>query len=217
MELAVGTIEQAVEAVEAAAPEPSANEVVADALLRAKVNECGDTQPSSRVVLQSCNPGSLGHPELCQRPCLYCGPGEPSGVCGNGNDCDFCHLPHPKRPVHLDKRHREILKKLPPDQVTSWILQILWERIEEIGLLTQEVRDRLRLIEMAMIADITASCPNKCMRTFLTVLRAMSVRSLLMMLSRSATTSECGTMIEFFLEQLRDMSRHKQHACLVAT
>jgi hypothetical protein len=48
------------------------------------------------------NFGSLGHPELCNRPCLFFA----GGSCANGNDCTFCHLHHPGRQTHLDKRNR---------------------------------------------------------------------------------------------------------------
>eukprot|EP00439_Symbiodinium_sp_Y106_P052559 s5291_g7.t1 len=34
--------------------------------------------------------GSLGHPEVCRRPCIYF----LAGHCENGNACAYCHLPH---------------------------------------------------------------------------------------------------------------------------
>mmetsp|Transcript_58480 Transcript_58480/g.169683 ORF Transcript_58480/g.169683 Transcript_58480/m.169683 type:complete len:175 (+) Transcript_58480:93-617(+) len=38
------------------------------------------------------NGGSIGHPVICSRPCLYYTLGE----CANGDACAFCHMPHPK-------------------------------------------------------------------------------------------------------------------------
>lgn len=54
------------------------------------------------------SPGSMWHPELCSRPCIYFA----SGSCIHGDACPFCHLPHERRPPHLDKRNRKILKAI---------------------------------------------------------------------------------------------------------
>ena len=53
--------------------------------------------------------GSFGHPDLCPRPCIY----YRSGSCSSGAACAFCHMPHSRRPLRLDKRHREALKRMP--------------------------------------------------------------------------------------------------------
>merc|ERR1712012_1235408 len=77
------------------------------------------------MQLSSCiNPGSLGHPELCPRPCLYF----PVGQCANGAECDFCHRPHSKRPAHLDKRHRETLRAMTSAEVLSVMHPILKQK-----------------------------------------------------------------------------------------
>ncbi|CAE8743590.1 unnamed protein product [Polarella glacialis] len=34
------------------------------------------------------NPGSMAHPELCRRPCIYFA----AGSCANGSACGYCHL-----------------------------------------------------------------------------------------------------------------------------
>eukprot|EP00440_Ansanella_granifera_P061159 gb/GFBE01066299.1/.p1 GENE.gb/GFBE01066299.1/~~gb/GFBE01066299.1/.p1 ORF type:complete len:300 (+),score=62.76 gb/GFBE01066299.1/:1-900(+) len=54
------------------------------------------------------NGGSVGHPEICRRPCMFLA----SGSCMNGFACGYCHLPHTEKPVHLDKRQRELITKL---------------------------------------------------------------------------------------------------------
>merc|ERR1712232_1392557 len=84
---------------------PMTNNIVADALLRAKA---GDTLEGLEAEALRLNPGSVGHPELCSRACLFF----IQGQCTNGNSCAFCHQPHPKRAAHLDKRNREILRRL---------------------------------------------------------------------------------------------------------
>merc|ERR1719424_1198448 len=87
-------------------PQSLTNQAVADELLRAKVRSGGRGPHQQQPV--ATNPGSVGHPDLCLRPCLYFAVGR----CGNGQDCTFCHMAHPKRPLRLDKRHREMLKSM---------------------------------------------------------------------------------------------------------
>eukprot|EP00439_Symbiodinium_sp_Y106_P005682 s630_g1.t1 len=54
--------------------------------------------------------GSLGHPELCHRPCVFISAYRTP--CQHGADCDYCHLPHPDRGRSLDKRQRDYLRRL---------------------------------------------------------------------------------------------------------
>jgi len=75
------------------------------------------------------NPGSLGHPEFCPRPCLYFAVGE----CQNGNACSFCHLDHPHRVPHLDKRHRMLLQSTPWGENLRLALPILREKAGKLG------------------------------------------------------------------------------------
>lgn len=52
--------------------------------------------------------GSIGHPEMCKKPCLFF----QSGQCVHMANCSFCHLAHPHRASHLDKRNRDLLTRL---------------------------------------------------------------------------------------------------------
>jgi hypothetical protein len=91
----------------------------------------GSVSMKEQVAQQAAkNPGSRGHPELCLRPCLF----HQSGKCKHGNKCSHCHLPHNKRPVRLDKRHRETLKKLSIGSLAACILPILQRKAERINL-----------------------------------------------------------------------------------
>lgn len=128
-----------------AMPSSFTNQVVADELLRAKVRGNRASSQSSgapqskdaasphvaQLVTSEMptNPGSIGHPDLCPRQCLYFA----KGNCTNGNDCQFCHMPHPKRPVRFDKRHREILKKMPFNELLSVMLPVLKAKAEGVG------------------------------------------------------------------------------------
>ncbi|CAJ1449300.1 unnamed protein product [Effrenium voratum] len=75
------------------------------------------------------NPGSLGHPELCARSCLFFS----RKSCTNGDSCHFCHGEHGVRKAHLDKRNREKLKGLPADARNRWLLQAMKLRCDAVG------------------------------------------------------------------------------------
>ena len=60
----------------------------------------------ARQAEQAISPGSLGHPEVCRRQCIYF----LQGHCFNGDACTYCHLPHTQRAPKLDKRQRSIMQ-----------------------------------------------------------------------------------------------------------
>mmetsp|Transcript_73296 Transcript_73296/g.210516 ORF Transcript_73296/g.210516 Transcript_73296/m.210516 type:complete len:190 (+) Transcript_73296:1-570(+) len=95
--------------------------------------------------MAGCSRGSVGHPELCSRTCLYFA----TGTCANGSDCDYCHLAHPKRSVHLDKRRRDILRSMPLQEWATLVLPIVQQRIEAVDKSPES---------QAMLADIAARC-----------------------------------------------------------
>lgn len=72
--------------------------------------------------------GSIAHPELCSRPCLYFA----SGQCTNGIECSFCHLPHPRREAHLGKKFREVSREIPAGRASELVLPLLWEKMVEL-------------------------------------------------------------------------------------
>jgi len=139
------------------------------------------------------NQGSFGHPDFCSRACLYYAHGD----CSNGRSCSFCHMQHPKRSAHLDKRHREMLKDMSLVDRAQLIFPVLQEKVERLHLGSQAAELLDRLWE-----DVDASAPleataesthpgnreggrvqrmNK--RSLAIVLRAMTVRSLVLMLN----------------------------------
>ena len=87
-------------------------------------------------------PGSVGHPDICRRPCLFFN----AGNCTNGEACDYCHLPHDIRPPHLDKRQRVLVGNLSEPQLLNLLLVYLEERAEIGGFLleAEEVMQVLR-------------------------------------------------------------------------
>lgn len=130
------------------------------------------------------NPGSRGHPELCPRPCLYYS----TGQCANGSLCEFCHLPHPKRPVHLDKRHREVLKRMPFSACAAVILPILRERSRALQLSPEipHLLDELERVASVGSGRQPAGLGTvRADRLLDSALRAMTFRSLLTTLHRT--------------------------------
>jgi len=129
-------------------PQHITNQVVADELLRARIRSGGGHGTVSRrdswrdgsvkAHDRACqdlhpppqNPGSRGHPEFCPRPCAYYF----QNFCKSGNDCNFCHHPHPKRPMRFDKQHRDELKRMPFAALVSLVLPVLRLKVKELEL-----------------------------------------------------------------------------------
>lgn len=149
-------------------------------------------------VAMAANPGSVGHPNLCRRPCMY----EAAGECNNGQNCDFCHMPHPKRSVRLNKRHRNNLKDLPLDELLEIMLPILRRKALEIN--NKEIEkllDRLSACAQTSSRNL-AGCASMSMRSgvsscsssrgstksesFSGALGSMTMRMILAMLARFA-------------------------------
>ena len=62
--------------------------------------------------------GSFGHPELCNRPCVF------QDCCENRNECTYCHLPHERSPK-MDKRQRLIVKSLSEGELVALVLYFI--------------------------------------------------------------------------------------------
>ncbi|CAE8720509.1 unnamed protein product, partial [Polarella glacialis] len=94
------------------------------------------------------NPGSMAHPELCRRPCIYFA----AGSCANGSACGYCHLSHEHRPSHLDRRHRDMLSNLSETECLALLLPVLRCRAESTGLAAEAVE------VLALLEDKTVAC-----------------------------------------------------------
>lgn len=96
----------------------------------------GDVATLARPVgeaalpLSICNPGSIGHPELCSRKCLYYA----SGSCSNGDACNFCHMPHDKRPARLDRMNRDLLRNMSFVERAAIIVPLIAEKVQVLNL-----------------------------------------------------------------------------------
>eukprot|EP00444_Apocalathium_aciculiferum_P001464 CAMPEP_0183388502 /NCGR_PEP_ID=MMETSP0370-20130417/4131_1 /TAXON_ID=268820 /ORGANISM="Peridinium aciculiferum, Strain PAER-2" /LENGTH=90 /DNA_ID=CAMNT_0025567461 /DNA_START=1 /DNA_END=270 /DNA_ORIENTATION=- len=90
-------------------------------------------------------------------------------------------MAHSKRPAHLDKRHREMLRSMPPVEWAALVLPILQKKVESLD---------DTLVTRAMLGDIVAHCgipmgsesscmPQRSQRMLILTLRSMSLKSLL--------------------------------------
>jgi hypothetical protein len=193
---AADTIEHAVAVVrhELAGATASTNQNVADALLRAKqgekVHSLGADEGFPSIVplnlsaalaekqatlpISPPNPGSIGHPEYCPRACLF----YPLGKCTNGNQCGFCHLPHLKRPAHLDKRHREMLKLMTFNECSSIVVPIMMKKVVTMNM----GPEMMTLLEALRVSQVVESDAAKKIRVLEKSLRVLPFRTLATML-----------------------------------
>eukprot|EP00434_Breviolum_minutum_P011220 symbB.v1.2.009901.t1/scaffold605.1/size182108/1 len=108
--------------------------------------------PKSFQLLPS--PGTLGHPEVCRRPCMHF----QLGHCVNGTACNFCHAVHPEKSAKLDKRQRMLLQGMNNQEFTQMVLQFLHQRLENSGGSTKvAAQDLVQCLEQKA-ADIP--CPE---------------------------------------------------------
>jgi len=125
------------------------------------------------------NVGSAGHPNTCNRPCLY----HWRQGCRNGRACLFCHLPHAKRAPRLDKRQRHILETMDVAHFSSLLRPVLEEKAKHSGLRAKlaHVFDQVEAIARDM--DLWGTPPSRQERLaderrMLGVLRSMSLGQL---------------------------------------
>lgn len=72
--------------------------------------------------------GSEAHPHLCARACAFFA----KGTCLEGPGCRFCHLGHEGDMRHLDRRHRDMLRRLSDRKVLGLILPQLSEQVRAL-------------------------------------------------------------------------------------
>mmetsp|Transcript_142903 Transcript_142903/g.274418 ORF Transcript_142903/g.274418 Transcript_142903/m.274418 type:complete len:825 (-) Transcript_142903:36-2510(-) len=140
------------------------------------------------------NRGSLGHPELCARPCLYF---HKNGGCAHGMHCDFCHFQHPRRPAHLDKKHRDMLKRMSLSDCLLVILPILQEKLQDLDI-DPKATELVEHFEQQLLQSGVR--PPKSTRPLVKALEAFSIRSLMSTLRRMVPAETTPESV--FLEDL---------------
>jgi len=164
--------------------------------------------------LGRCNPGSVGHPELCLRPCLF-----QHTRCANGLSCNFCHMPHPKRPSHLDKRHREMLREMSYGRRAAIVMPILRAKVSSIDASPEAavlVEQLANAWSNAATAEASDPAPTQEVeerpqwreRALFVALRSLSLRLLLQSMCRSITpeSGAAAQAMEHLLAHLHQFS-----------
>lgn len=149
---------------------------------------------------------------MCTRPCLFFAAGE----CQSRQNCDFCHLPHTRRPTHLDKRNRELLRSLSSDEQVATILPILFEKLKKhnpssLQLLVElESLTSSGALEAMSTTSVGSQGSQKQLargeRSLKSALRAVTLRSLLTMLLRMLPRDHLKQrhVIEALIQSLRE-------------
>eukprot|EP00928_Gymnodinium_smaydae_P010827 TRINITY_DN14077_c0_g2_i1.p1 TRINITY_DN14077_c0_g2~~TRINITY_DN14077_c0_g2_i1.p1 ORF type:complete len:336 (-),score=22.45 TRINITY_DN14077_c0_g2_i1:381-1388(-) len=153
------------------------------------------------------NPGSVGHPEMCGRLCIY----HLNGSCTNGSSCTFCHCEHVlKRERHLDKRNRELLKQASSTQVLAVTMTILREKLKlfDLGRHTEAILAKVEGLAMELCPDGSDEIDDQdSLQKSRTVMRALrkvwSVRSCMNSLRRHAD-ERLHDSIELLAAQIRE-------------
>ena len=117
------------------------------------------------------SPGSIWHAELCSRPCIYF----VSGSCIHGDACPFCHLPHEKRPPHLDKRNRRLLKAISGAELYSIIMPELAQKLQDLS----NSLPQLWVALAPQMESFIGASTSRVDRRFQAVFRSMTIRQLL--------------------------------------
>lgn len=155
------------------------------------------------------NTGSVGHPELCSRPCLFF----MEGRCENGSMCGFCHLPHPKRASHLDKRHRELVRAMSYESLLDIMRPLLREKMEALGFKDEDMTILNHMCAKQNAAGRPSAEP-KMGRSMLVALKSLSMRSLLVLLRRAGEeqSTEAAASVEALMQHIRFSARIKPAA-----
>ncbi|CAJ1338437.1 unnamed protein product [Effrenium voratum] len=97
------------------------------------------TQADFDADAQAPSSGSLGHPELCRRACIYLAAGE----CKSGSACNYCHMDHVEKAPKLDKGQRGIMQQLSRRELLALVLPYCRTKAQELGSLADELLERL--------------------------------------------------------------------------
>jgi len=138
--------------------------------------------------LQACNIGSIGHPVLCSRPCLFFAADE----CANGAACEFCHMAHAKRPSHLNKQHRELLRDMESSRARALILPIVRAKVQAFDATESSALAVDRLATACGVADAPRLRLSREERSLKVALSGMNLRLVLMALLRGAVAGVSG-------------------------
>lgn len=142
------------------------------------------------------SPGSVAHPELCRRPCMYF----QQGHCENGNACNFCHLDHPEKLAKLDKKQRMLLQSLTVPELVAFLIEFIAERLQQAKLEGTELLQSLRLL-----AGRLPSLPERDLKNLKKTFARMNLSNLMGVLTHKCSKSGSITGLEEVTEAVENL------------
>ena len=149
--------------------------------------------------------GSLGHPEVCRRPCIYF----IAGHCENGRACAYCHMEHTEKTPKLDKRQRTIIQGLTRPQLLELVMHFCRSKAEQAGFL-EEAREILGLLaqESAGARPLAQVVADRDLRNLHKTLARMNFSNLIGLVThqspnRGGNATPSADLLAASLEQLR--------------
>ncbi|CAE7038908.1 unnamed protein product [Symbiodinium sp. CCMP2592] len=144
--------------------------------------------PEPAVVHQlAASWGSLGHPVLCHRPCVYILKGS---KCRQGASCQFCHHSQHSPVPKLDQEQRARVQGLSDEDLVSLLIPHIREQALAAGLLEQ-VEDFVHVLDKKLCPDvehnndnIRMKIPRKELYRLKKTLRGMNLTALMKLLPR---------------------------------
>ncbi|CAE8711014.1 unnamed protein product, partial [Polarella glacialis] len=132
--------------------------------------------------------GSVGHPELCKRPCLFF----LAQKCTGGSACGYCHFPHDQlRPVQLDRNNRTLLRSMPAAVRLAVLLPLIQERAAETGLMAEIAKD-VAMLEQRAECELSASARQVAQKQFSRLRIILRKQSLSMLLNLAHQSVQDG-------------------------
>jgi len=105
-------------------------------------------------------------------------------------------MAHSKRPTHLDKRHREMLRSMPPLEWAALMLPTLQKKVQAVddSFETQAMLGGIAAQCGIPIGSVSSSMPQRSQRMLILTLRSMSLKSLLSVVQHDL--SQHGNQVE---------------------
>ncbi|CAJ1450020.1 unnamed protein product [Effrenium voratum] len=161
-----------------------------------------ETSPDGRD-LDLPSQGSLGHPEVCRRPCIYF----LAGHCENGDSCSYCHMEHKDKMPKLDKRQRTIMQGLSRRELLALVLYFCRSKADQAGMI--EAQEIIRLLEDEASGQepLPASISERDVRNLHKTLARMNFSNLIGLVTHSSSGAkhapESAERLSEALERMR--------------
>ncbi|CAJ1338439.1 unnamed protein product [Effrenium voratum] len=156
-------------------------------------------KPSAQDLQENGLPsrGSLGHPELCKRPCIYFS----AGRCVHDTKCSYCHMPHHEKAPKLDKRQRGALQALSHPELLGLVSQFCRPKARALGPAACQI---LGLLEEAKGTRLPEWVGEREARNLSKILQRMNFSTLVGLVIHHASP-EKSELLSSALERLRNV------------